>query len=94
MKIFDKILQIFLLFAFFAPTQIFAQQTNSIISTQEKIEETVKLAPCKNNDRFVAVKKLFVQMGAKDDEVSVVKFDKLSNAIVRKKGKFDETIII
>ncbi|MEP6900941.1 MAG: M28 family peptidase [Actinomycetota bacterium] len=76
--------------------QSFGQQTNSIVSTQQSVEESVKLAPCQNNARLEAVKKLFVQMGAKDNEITIEKFDKdkISNVLVKKKGKSAETIVI
>lgn len=76
--------------------QTFAQQTKSIVSTEESVTESVKLVPCKKEDRIEAVKKLFAQMGAKENEITVEKFDKdkISNVVVRKKGKTDETIVI
>ncbi len=77
-------------------TQTFAQQQNSLVSTEESVTESVKLVPCKQEERLEAVKKLFAQMGAKDDAITVEKFnkDKISNVIVKKKGKTDETIIV
>lgn len=85
-----------LLFVFGFSAQVFAQQAKPLISTEEMIAESVKLAPCKGVERIEAVKKLFAQMGAKEDEILVEKFnkDKISNVVVRKKGKSDETIII
>lgn len=94
MKIFYKILWLSLLLALCITPQVFAQRASSPISTQENIAESVKLAPCRNEDRFDAVKKLFARMGANDDEVSVEKFDKLLNIVVRKKGKSDEMLIV
>jgi Zn-dependent M28 family amino/carboxypeptidase len=85
-----------LLFIFALSAQSFGQDTNSIVSTTEAVTETVKLAPCKNTERFETVKKLFVQMGAKEEAVTVEKFDKdkISNVVVKVKGKSDETIIV
>jgi Zn-dependent M28 family amino/carboxypeptidase len=76
--------------------QLFAQQTNSLVSTEEAVSESVKLAPCKTVERLDAVKSLFAQTGAKNDEITIEKYnkDKISNVIVRKKGKSDETVII
>lgn len=90
------ICKILLLFILSLSTLSFVQQTNSVISTKESVEESVKLAPCKNKERFEAVKKLFSQIGAKDDEITIEKFDKdkISNVVVKKKGKSDETIVI
>ena len=72
------------------------QQTNSLISTEEAVAESVQLAPCKAEERFESVKKLFAQTGAKNDEITVEKYnkDKISNIVVRKKGKSDETVVI
>lgn len=69
---------------------------NSIISTEESVAESVKLVPCKNEDRTEAVKKLFAQVGAKPEDITVEKFnkDKNTNVVLRKKGKTDETIVI
>ncbi|MDQ2745944.1 MAG: M28 family metallopeptidase [Acidobacteriota bacterium] len=74
----------------------FAQQSNSPVSTEEALTESVKLAPCEAKERLAAVKKLFAAMGVKDDEMSVEKYDKdsLANIVVRKKGKSADTIII
>jgi Zn-dependent M28 family amino/carboxypeptidase len=76
--------------------QILAQPADSPISTQAAIAESVKLVPCKSKERLAEVKKLFAQMGAKDDEITVEKFnkDKINNVVVRKKGKLEETVII
>jgi Zn-dependent M28 family amino/carboxypeptidase len=91
--IFSAILLLVLSFS----TQIFGQQQQSdAISTEEAITESVKLLPCKKEERLEAVKKLFAKMGAKENEIAVEKFDsdKISNVVVRKKGKTDETIVL
>ena len=93
LKSFCKLL---LLFVLSFSIQTFGQQINQVVSSEESITESVKLAPCTEKDRIEAVKKLFTQMGAKDDEITVKKFhkDTISNVVVRKKGKSDETIVI
>jgi Zn-dependent M28 family amino/carboxypeptidase len=60
------------------------------------LEESVKLAPCKSEERFEAVKNLFTKLGAKPEEIIVEKFnkDKISNITVTKKGKTEETIVV
>jgi Zn-dependent M28 family amino/carboxypeptidase len=90
-----NILLLLLLLAIFS-LQIVAQPESSPISTQEAITESVKLAPCQSKERLEAVKKLFAQMGAKEDEITVEKFnkDRISNVVLKRKGKSDETIII
>lgn len=79
---------------FFSVNYLFAQDP-SFISTQENIAESVKLAPCKSEERLEAVKSLFAKMGAKPEEITVEKFDKdkISNVVVTKKGKTDENFI-
>ena len=74
----------------------FSQQPKSIISTQEELEESVKLAPCDSKQRLDAVKKLFAQMGAKEEEITVEAFDKdkIKNVVVKLKGLSDETVIV
>jgi Zn-dependent M28 family amino/carboxypeptidase len=94
---FNLICKILLLSALIFSTQVFAQkQTDSLVSTEKSVEESVKLVPCKKEDRIEAVKKLFVQMGAKETDVAIEKFnkDKISNVVVKKKGKTDEIILI
>lgn len=74
----------------------FGQQAAPTISTQKDIEESINLTPCESKERLAAVKKLFSQMGAEDDEITIEKYDKdkISNLVVKKKGKSEETIIV
>ncbi len=71
-----------------------AQETNPAVSTKEQLAESVKLAPCNSKERLEAVKKLFVSVGAKEEDVTIENFKDISNVVVKKKGKTDETIII
>lgn len=75
-------------------TVSFAQNQTAKISTENEIIENIKIVPCKNDERLDAVKKLFVQMGATDADVSIEKFRDLQNFVVTKKGKSGETIIV
>jgi len=91
------ITQTLLLFSLIFSTQTFGQKQNTaLVSTEKAIEESVKTVPCKKEERLEAVKKLFVQMGAKETEITLEKFDKdkISNVVVKKKGKTDETIVV
>jgi Zn-dependent M28 family amino/carboxypeptidase len=74
----------------------FAQEKTSILSTEEDIAGSVKLAPCNSKERLEAVKKLFAEMGAKEDEIVLEKFnkDKIQNVVVKKKGKTDEIVVV
>jgi Zn-dependent M28 family amino/carboxypeptidase len=85
-----------LLLALSLTIQAFGQETTKLLSTEDEVKESFKLAPCTNGKRLEAVKKLFSSMGAKDEEITVEKFDgdKLSNVVVKKKGKTDETVIV
>lgn len=92
---FKSICQALFLCSLIFSVQVFAQETKSVVSTEDSVTESVKLVPCKEKERLEAVKKLFTQMGAKEDEVSVEEFKgKISNVVVRKKGKTDETIVV
>ena len=71
-----------------------AQQANSAVSTQEQLAESVKLAPCEMKERLEAVKKMFISVGAKEEDVKVEQFKDISNVVVTKKGKSEETIIV
>lgn len=84
-----------LIFVLSLSTQTFAQQ-GELLSNQEQIAESVKLAPCKSENRLEAVKQLFEKMGAKAEDITIEKFnkDKIANLVVKKKGKSDETIIV
>ncbi len=83
-------------FTLFLTFSIFGQQANSIVSTQADLTESVKLAPCESKERLAAVKKLFAQTGAKDEEIIIETFnkDKIKNVVVKRKGKTDETVIV
>ena len=66
------------------------------ISTKEAVDATVRLVPCDQKMRLDGVKKLFASFGADDSVMSTEQFDKgkITNLIVRKPGKTDDTIII
>jgi Zn-dependent M28 family amino/carboxypeptidase len=52
------------------------------------------LAPCKNNERLMATRALFVKLGAREDEVSIEKEDGVENLVLRKTGKSQGNIVI
>lgn len=84
------------IFTFILTSNNFAQEPEPVISTPEAVAESVRTVPCKPEERLAGVKKLFAQMGAKNEEIAVEKFnkDKVQNVVVKLKGKSDETIII
>jgi len=60
------------------------------------VEESIKSVPCKVAERRDGVKKLFVEGGAKEGDITLETFDKekSANVVVRKAGKSKETVII
>jgi len=64
------------------------------IATEAEIAEDVKSVVCKNDERLAAVKKLFVKMGADDEEIKIEKIKDVENLTVTKKGKTGETVVI
>src|SRR5258708_39812109 len=62
--------------------------------TEDDIKANLSLAPCKNEDRLDAAKKLFQSMGATDSDISLDKFKDVQNLVVTKKGKTDDIVIV
>jgi Iap family predicted aminopeptidase len=60
------------------------------------VEESIKSVPCKIPERREGVKKLFLNAGAKEEDVKFESFDKdrAANVVVRLAGKTAETIVI
>ncbi len=90
-------IQIFLavlLILIFFINVLFTQRSDGKISTDKEIKSEIELAPCKNEDRFESVKKLFLKMGAEDSDVAVQKFQNGENLIITKKGKTDEIVVV
>jgi Zn-dependent M28 family amino/carboxypeptidase len=67
-----------------------------IYSTKEAVSESIKAVPCDRDLRLEGVRKLFLAAGATVDDIKIEKFDKdkISNLVVRKKGKTSETVVI
>jgi len=65
-------------------------------SSKALVEESIRNVPCKIAERRDGVKKLFVDAGATENDVTLETFDKekSANVVVRKAGKSKETIII
>jgi Zn-dependent M28 family amino/carboxypeptidase len=62
--------------------------------TEDLMKEQVNGAPCKNEDRLEAAKKLFRDAGATDVDMEVQKFRDVNNLVVTKKGKTADTVVI
>ena len=71
-------------------------QPRGIFSPREEVEASVRMVPCKQDQRLEGVRQLFKDAGASDEEIRIESFDKgkTSNLVVHKKGESDETIII
>jgi peptidase M28-like protein len=54
------------------------------LSTPEEIKSELDSVPCKNEERQNAVKALFERMGAAPSEITVEKFKKVENVVIRK----------
>lgn len=65
-------------------------------SPKSAVEESIRSVPCKIPERREGVRKLFLDAGAKPEEIAVETFDKeqSANVVVRKAGKSKETIVI
>lgn len=65
-------------------------------SPKSLVEESIKSVPCKIPERRDGVKKLFLDAGAKDEDIKIESFDKdrAANVVVRLPGKTAETIVI
>ena len=78
-----------------AVSAISAQETNPALSSKEQLAESVNLAPCDGKERLSAVKKMFAEAGAKEEDIEVEKFKgDISNVVLKLKGKTDEKIIV
>ena len=65
-------------------------------SPKSLVEESIKSVPCKISERRDGVKKLFLNAGAKEQDITFESFDKdkAANVMVRLAGKTSETIVI
>jgi Peptidase family M28 len=87
---------IFVLFVFpllhLIPQTAFAQDGNGIhLSTPEEIKSEFDSVPCKDEERLNAVKALFEKMGANPSDITVEKFKKVENVVIRQAAGATET---
>lgn len=82
-----------ILFTIVGVNSVLAQKT-ARISTEEELKEDLKTGPCKNGERFEAVKSLFKRLGVPDEAVKTEKFKDIQNVVLTKKGKTDQTVVI
>ncbi len=75
------------------PPVAHAQETFKIFSIED-IQTEFNSVPCKDEDRFEAVKTLFEKFGVSSDELSTEKFTHVDNLVVRKQGESEEVVVI
>lgn len=83
-----------LFLAFTSSFAMSAQKSKLIISTEEQIREDIFSSPCKDNERLIAAKALFMKVGAQEKDILIEKLDNTENLIIRKQAQSQETIII
>jgi len=54
----------------------------------------IERVDCDNKDRLEAVKALFLDSGAKDEDINIEDFGKVKNLVVTVPGKTDETVVV
>ncbi len=74
---------------------VFAQPKSSVnIATETELKDNLALAPCKDKERFEAVKNLFIKMGAGNDEIKIENHKSVENLTVTLKGKSNEIVVV
>ena len=85
---------LFLASIFFTITVVAQNNSQIVLSKPEEFAEAFKSIPCKNSERLPAVKALFLQMGAKEENISIEKIKNVENIIISRPGKTTEKIIV
>jgi Zn-dependent M28 family amino/carboxypeptidase len=88
-KFFLYFASLFFTFALFGQSQ-----AQIVLSKPEEFTEAFKTIPCNNKERLPAVKALFLQMGAKEENISIEKIKNVENIIISRPGKTAEKIIV
>ena len=63
-------------------------------ATPAEFKSQIERADCDNKDRFESVRSLFLDIGAKRDDVRVEDFNKVKNLALTVSGKTDETVVV
>ena len=63
-------------------------------ATPAKFKSQIERVDCDNKDRLESVKALFIDSGAKDEDINIEDFGKVKNLVVTVPGKTDETIVV
>ncbi len=59
-----------------------------------EIKTQIENAGCENSGRFLAVKKLFSEVGAGESDIEVETYDGVENIVLTLRGKSDETVYV
>ncbi len=70
------------------------KKSPSIATNKEEFIKQIKSVDCDDADRFREVEKLFRQVGAKDKDIEIEKFEEATNVVLTVKGKTDETVVV
>jgi len=70
------------------------QNTKPKFATLEELTDELKAAPCKNEERLDAARKLFEAMGATEADISLIESGSVKDLVVTKKGKTEDTVIV
>ena len=90
----NKLFISLLLQLLFLQVEAIAQQDSLKIFSLEEIAAELTTVPCKDDDRFEAVKDLFRKIGAPEEDVSIDQHKNVENLVVRKQGDTSERIVI
>src|SRR5262245_43621647 len=77
-----------------ATSAAFVSSIDISYSTEEELSADVALAPCKTDDRFVAVRELFGRCGASSENIKVVDAGKYKNIVVTAPGTRTDAIVV
>ena len=64
------------------------------VASLDEFRNAFTTVPCKNEERLLAVKALFLKMGAPEADITIEKLKGVENIILRKQGETDEKIVI
>lgn len=93
-NLWQKIIVAFTLILLLTLTVFVQKRSVGKLSTIQDLKADVELAPCEDKERLEAVKKLFITMGAGEQDITVEKFENVENVVLTKKGESEEIVVI
>ncbi len=89
----SKILLIIILLLLVIP--VVSQETGKAkMVTEDSIKADVEKVKCSNKERLNAVKELFIEHGASENEIKIDDFKDVKNLVVTKKGSTAEIVVV